>query len=173
MKLQIDNTFNFEQRKVIDKYFEIAKEKFNIQDKIISIEIKNSGRLKTSAGNATIYRIKNCGIIKMNKRLFNSTVGIKEFENTFSHELAHVIANIIHNCNCGHDARWKRTHIALGGNAKRTHNYDVSHLRPTKNRFDYKCNCQIFKLSAVRHNKMQNGKAKYYCKKCKEYLKRV
>ena len=172
MKILIDKNFTIAQRNVIDKYLHDAKTKLNLDGKIIKLEIKNSGRLKTSAGNATTSLNNKYGIIKMNKRLFNSTAGLKEFENTFSHELAHILANILNNAHCGHDSRWKNMHKLLGGNAKITHNYKVDHLRPVKREYDYKCNCRTFKLTSRRHNRILRG-ASYSCRLCGTKISKV
>lgn len=139
---------------------------------INSLTIKNSGKLKTSAGNATTNLMLKTGIIKMNKRLFETTCGIEEFKNTFSHELAHIVANLKHNIQCGHDYRWQNEHRKLGGDAKRCHTYEVNHLRPKRKTFTYKCACRKINLSAVRHNKILRG-ARFSCALCGETITKI
>ena len=172
MKITIDRSFNYEQRKIIQKCLDDVKSKLVIGDNLTLLEIKNSGRLKTTAGNARTVRNKKLGIIKMNKRLFSSTAGLTEFNNTFTHELAHILVNFIEGVNCSHNHKWKAMHKLLGGNAKTTHNYEVDHLRPKKNTYAYKCGCAAHKLSAVRHNKILRG-ASFSCKRCKVKIKRI
>ena len=170
MKITIDNSFTLEQKQVINDCLLNAKSKVDLSDKLLTLEIKNSGRLKTTAGNAQTNRNKKLGIIKMNKRLFSSTAGIKEFTNTFGHELAHILANVIKDKSCGHNYYWKYWHRELGGNAKVTHNYDVEHLRAKGKKFEYKCNCSTHKISTRRHNRILKG-ASYSCRNCKSTIK--
>ena len=169
MKIIIDKNFTLEQKRVIENCLELAKNKYDIQDKINVIEIINCGRLKTSGGNALTNRTQKYGKIKMNKRLFRTTVGINEFKNTFSHELSHIVANFLKGRQCGHNRYWQSVHKSLEGNGKRCHDYDVNHLKPKRKTYTYTCGCNTFELSSVRHNKILKG-AKYSCKKCKQTI---
>jgi predicted SprT family Zn-dependent metalloprotease len=53
--------------------------------------------------------------------------------NTVPHEVAHLVCYARPELGRKHDAGWKRVCVALGGNGKRTHNYDVV----VRGRFDY------------------------------------
>lgn len=172
MQITIDRSFNYGQRKIIQNSLDAAKNRLNIIPQLTVLEIKNSGRLKTTAGNAHTNRGKKLGIIKMNKRLFSSTAGLTEFNNTFTHELAHILVNFIEGKCQGHNHKWKAMHKLLGGNAKTTHSYDVSHLRPKRTTFAYKCNCATHKLSTLRHNKILRGSI-FSCRSCKVDIKRI
>jgi SprT protein len=172
MRIKIDDSFTIEQKNIIYSCLKDYKNKIDLGDKLLYLEIKNSGRLKTTAGNARTLFSKKAGIVKMNKRLFSSTAGIKEFTNTFTHELAHIIANFKEGKACGHNIQWKSLHRLLGGNAKTTHNYCVDHLKPVTKRFEYKCGCSIHRITKARHNKILRG-SRFSCNSCKVYIKRV
>ena len=72
MKILIDKDFTIAQRNVIDKCLHDAKTKLNLDGKIIKLEIKNSGRLKTSAGNATTSLNKKYGISSLSAQTIGS-----------------------------------------------------------------------------------------------------
>jgi predicted SprT family Zn-dependent metalloprotease len=163
------NSFTKEQREVINEILSMA----DMPKSVRKLEIKNSGRLKTTAGQVQYNLLKGESILKMNKRLFNTTGTIEDFRNTFSHELAHVVANFKHHARCGHDYRWKREHKALGGTAKRCHTMEVEHLRPKTKKHSYKCDCSIYKLSTRRHNKVLRGQSVLSCRVCGAKLREV
>ena len=54
-------------------------------------------------------------------------------QNTVSHEVAHLVCYARPDLGRKHDAGWKRVCVALGGDGKRTHSYDVV----VKGRWDY------------------------------------
>lgn len=169
----IDDSFTLEQKSIIESNLKSALDSFKVNDKMIKLEINNSNRLKTTAGMATIKRSKKLGIISLNKKLFNTTAGIKEFENTFTHELAHIIANFLTGRQCGHDSYWKSIHKKLGGNGKRCHDYEVEHLKPKIKRHRYTCRCiKDHNISTRKHNKILKG-AKYRCVKCYDEIKKA
>ena len=136
------------------------------------IEVINNGRMRSTAGTATLNRIAEVGTINMNKRLFLTTGTNDDFRNTFTHELAHILANVKHKANCGHDYRWKREHKALGGSGKRCHDMEVNHLKAKRKKFKYKCDCNTYEVGIRRHNKMRSG-IHYRCKLCKGRLEHV
>jgi SprT protein len=87
------------------------------------------------------------------------------------HEIAHFIAYHIDKKAKPHGRLWKKIAYRLGlKNPKATHNLPVTPAKSLKT-FRYSCKCKIHFITSIRHNKIINKKAKYFCKKCKAELK--
>ncbi|VAW56984.1 hypothetical protein MNBD_GAMMA07-1005, partial [hydrothermal vent metagenome] len=108
---------------------------------------------------------------------YNEMVFAKFFEdalmNTVAHEVAHYVVHElwgIRNVK-PHGREWKQVMAVFNVAADVTSSYDVSDL-PLRRQLqhDYTCDCMSHQLSTTRHNKVQNKKAVYKCKKCKQTL---
>jgi predicted SprT family Zn-dependent metalloprotease len=140
--------------------------------------IELSGRLATRAGTAQVNRLTGYLRIQLNYRLLKDKP--EELRGTYLHELAHIVATLVHKENCHHDRRWKAIAIALGDNGERCHDMDVSAFRQKRKppvRFEYTCACEnrTWKLTKGKHEKYQHYKAKlgkkiYFCPTCKQGL---
>ena len=184
MKLNIDSTFTPEQLSVMHKCIYNAERKLathyhvkavdKIAETFQTLEITNNGRMRSTAGTALTNRVLKHGTIKMNKRLFSTSGTIKDFENTFLHELAHLYVNFLHQKQCGHNNEWRRFFKLIGGDGNRCHNMFTDHLKAKRTKYVYECKCpnlsRIHHLSQVRHNKIQNKQYRYRCAKCREVL---
>jgi SprT protein len=89
------------------------------------------------------------------------------FINTVKHELAHIITNRKYLFAKAHGPEFKSVLIAMGGDGKRCHDYDVQNVRRSRTAFEYKCACKTHMMSSVRHNKAQRG-VTYSCKRCRQ-----
>ena len=124
----------FNKLLINDKLTKNGEEFFNRTCTLINIDL--SKRLKTSGGNAKTSLVSDYAHISLNYRLFTSTADYRKnpehIENTYLHELAHVIATRYYRKPCGHSKDWRDIFISLGGNGERCHTMDVSHLRPKR-----------------------------------------
>ncbi len=114
---------------------------------------------------------------KMDQRVirYNSYIFAKYFEDslktTIPHEVAHYITDMMFNKCCPHGNEWREVMRAFGADASRTCDYNLEGI-PVRahQRHEYHCLCMTHEISSRRHNKIQNNKARYYCKQCKGIL---
>ena len=184
MQLKIDSKFSPEQLRIMHKVIHdaetISRNAYgsyaldNLTINLQSLEIKANTRMRTTAGRATLHKTLKRGVIDMNKRLFDTSGQLTDFENTFKHELAHIYINIIDKKQCGHNARWRKFFKQLGGNGKRCHDMYTDHLKAKTTKYIYECQCpnlsRIHHLTTHRHNKIMNRQVKVRCRKCSQYL---
>ena len=95
--------------------------------------------------------------------------------NTVAHEVAHYAVHEVwgnkRNKIKPHGAEWKSVMAMLGVKPEVTSHYDVSGLPLHQQaQFQYACICMDHQLSTTRHNRVQNKKAVYKCKKCLQPL---
>lgn len=93
---------------------------------------------------------------------------------TVAHEIAHVVAVIMHGRRgLGHGRHWQRIMADFGQPAERCHQYDLDGIPIRRQRrFNYQCQCpDEQQLSAVRHFRQQRGERLYYCKRCRTSLR--
>lgn len=158
---------------VIDRtnaYIETACASLNL--KLASIDVrfdlsgKTSGMFVVRHGKAHIR--------------YNEIIFSRYFEdsivNTVAHEVAHYVVYSTHKWKRvkPHGVEWKSVMTLFGVPADVTSKYDIS-LLPLKQqrRHDYMCGCMKHQLSTTRHNKIQNKKTAYHCKKCMQPLRYV
>lgn len=124
----------------------------------------------STAMRSTAGRARGTRLIMLNYRLLAGNM--QEMRDTYVHELAHIVCNIVYKKACGHGPKWKAMMKSMGAKPIRTHKLDVSSLkRKVKSRAIYEYTCspscgKTFKLSIVRHKKIAVG-TKYHCKACK------
>ena len=116
----------------------------------------------TNAGKAqySTHRVSFNIILAENNR--------EDFDNTVIHELAHLVTKMkFPAAKQHHGPEFKFVFIRLGGNGKRGHTYDCSHVPKRKKTVHiYKCTCQIHQISSIRHNKILRKMASYRCANC-------
>lgn len=128
------------------------------------IEVRLSDTMRTTAGRA--YITKN--YIKLNRRLLESNRD--EVEDTFVHELAHIIATKIYGLRIkAHGKEWASIMLKFGYAPTRCHNLDVSAFKRRHKRYPAKCSCREIQISSARRNKILKGK-NYRCNKCNARL---
>jgi len=144
-----------------------ARDLFSTSFDPITIEFDLSGRA------AGMY----CRRGKQRWIRFNPYIFAKYFEdnlvNTVVHEIAHYIADVLYGANKirPHGQEWKSLMQALGATPKRTCSYDLEGIpRRHFKQFSYACDCSSHQLGSRRHNKISQGKARYYCRKCRQTL---
>lgn len=101
---------------------------------------------------ASNFRLRfNCELIE--GKHFDDMVN-----NTVPHEIAHLVCYARPDLGSKHDAGWQRVCLALGGDGKRCHTYEVS-LRGGG--FTYRATCgTLLTVSRQIHNKIQQGQSR-------------
>ena len=91
-------------------------------------------QMKTFAGG-----VKQCSIsfnMDLMRRDYNHV-----YHHTIPHEIAHIVCILRPDLGKNHDMGWKQVCIMLGGNGKRCHNIDVSHLPRKRKATPHRYNC--------------------------------
>lgn len=99
----------------------------------------------------------------------------EEFENTVSHEIAHLLTKVLYpNAKQAHGPEFKRVHRWMGGTGNTYHSYDVSGVAKKRKTttYVYTCGCTEHTVTSIRHNKMKAG-ALYKCNACKNRINPV
>ena len=125
---------------------------------------------------AGMYRVHDKNrVIRYNPYLF-----AKYFDDNMSttvpHEVAHYVVDILYGAHRvrPHGTEWQQVMLTLGAEPCATGNYDLSGIPIRRQqRQSYQCACTKHYISAARHNKIQRGKADYYCRNCKSPLMSV
>jgi SprT protein len=158
-------------------WIEMAEEHYDRKFEMLPIDLKLRGRC---AGQFTYKQIDRFGDwVKEKKLRFNLDLyrhNEKEFhDHTIPHEVAHYIQHEVYGYGKNikpHGKEWKYVmQTVLGVKATRCHSMDIS-VSKTRKTFDYKCGCQTYQLTSIRHNKIRKGTT-YSCKKCRQQLKLV
>ncbi|MCF6262079.1 MAG: SprT-like domain-containing protein [Xanthomonadales bacterium] len=99
--------------------------------------------------------------------------------NTVPHEVAHYLIYLMYPRRRQglrkvkpHGVEWRELMAKLGADASVCHNYDLTNIPQRREQhFSYSCNCREHQVSCRRHNKIQAGRGRYYCRYCKAVLK--
>ena len=94
--------------------------------------------------------------------------GSKFLNRTPGHEAVHWVEFYLYGSS-SHGKRWKGLMDEMGLDNSRCHNYDCSKVRRKTKKYDYKCGCMTFSISAIRHRKILKGKI-YRCLKCNQKI---
>jgi SprT protein len=138
------------QERVAELVFE-ANKIFNITLPPIDVRFDLKGR---AAGQA-------CSRNGLYWMRFNTTMMMTEawdhiYNETISHELAHIICFSNRHLGRNHDAGWKRVHTALGGNGKRCHNELVIYGKGKTYRYT-STGGKVVHISQKMHETIQRG----------------
>lgn len=164
----IDPINKTQKNLVIDKtdyFLHKASEVYQRNFEKIEINFDLKGRV------AGMYRRKrNQRVIRYNPYLFAKYYE-DNIQTTIPHEVAHYVTDMMFVCARPHGKEWREVMQAFGADASRTCDYDLVGI-PTRvhQRHGYQCACMTHEITTRRHNKIQNNKARYYCKQCKETL---
>lgn len=113
----------------------------------------------------------NSKVVRLNKDLIQKYPKFMVDE-VLPHEVAHFISKKLYPNSRPHGDEWKMIASKLGiTNPKATHSMPVQKVK-IYSRIEYCCRCSTYLLTFIRHNKILNGEAEYYCKRCKKKLKR-
>jgi SprT protein len=112
------------------------------------------------------------GIIRYNRAMLAEN-GLAFIQQTVPHEVAHLVAGIVHGRRIRpHGAEWRSIMAFFGAEAVRCHSFTVPpHQRRKMRYFSYRCACRNHRLSATRHNRSQAGVI-YLCRSCGSPLSR-
>ena len=122
---------------------------FNLRGRVAGWAGCSLCRVTRTASN---FRLRfNCELIE--GKHFDDMVN-----NTVPHEIAHLVCYARKDLGSNHDAGWQRVCLALGGDGKRCHTYEVS---PKGGGFTYRATCgTVITVSRQIHNKIQMGQGR-------------
>ncbi|MCU7931782.1 MAG: SprT-like domain-containing protein [Candidatus Thiodiazotropha sp. (ex Codakia rugifera)] len=147
---------------------QLAENYFNqtIQWPLIRFDLKGK-----AAGMILFPRQGSC-TIRYNLPLLNR-YGEAFINTTVPHEISHLIARNLHGPNIKpHGLEWKEIMKLFRASPNRCHNFNTDQAEGRNIRyFDYRCDCRSHSLSAIRHNRIQDGVI-YLCQKCGTRLDR-
>jgi SprT protein len=118
-----------------------------------------------AAGMARFHPGGSC-TIRYNKTMLAEN-GQAFIEQTVPHEVAHLVARVVH----GHHIRphgdeWRSIMRLFGAKPIRCHNFTVTQTSRREMRyFPYRCACSEHQLSAIRHHRTLAGTT-YFCRRC-------
>lgn len=131
-----------------------------------TLSFKQRGK---TAGSAYLERWE----IRLNPILLaeNSDAFINE---VIPHEYAHLLTFALYGRVQPHGKEWQMMMTQIMKlPAERTHRFNTKNSQVRQyERFTYYCLCQSHELTAIRHNRVQARKARYFCKHCGESLER-
>ncbi len=155
-------------RRITIHYIQRASTLYRRSFDIIPVFFDLKGR---SAG---MYRVKNGErLIRYNPYIFAKYFDDNVAE-TVPHEVAHYITEKLYGVGCvrPHGREWSEIARAFGVKSKRaSHQYDMKGI-PVRvhQRFAYQCQCTTHNITSRRHKQVQNGVAKYLCRRCGEVI---
>ena len=148
-------------------YIAQAGSVYNREFPLIPVMFDLSGRA------AGMYRARSSErVIRYNPYIFARYFD-DNLVTTVPHEVAHYVVDMMYDGRSvkPHGAEWRQVMLALGAEPSVTGNYDLSGLPLRRQkRHSYRCDCMTHELSTARHNRIQRGAARYYCRKCKSSL---
>jgi SprT protein len=122
---------------------------------------------------AGMYRVhRGRRMIRYNPYLFARYFS-DNLANTVPHEVAHYVTDILYGLRRvrPHGPEWQAVMRAFGVQPAVTCNYDLDGIPVRRQRrFSYRCACTTHSLSTVRHKRVQNGQARYSCRRCQTPL---
>lgn len=149
------------------RYLQLAADIFHHPFKPINILFDLTG---VASG---MFRVNNLvPVIRYNPYIFS-----KHFDyslaNTVPHEVAHYVIYSLYGLKTvrPHGKEWKDLMLQFGAKPSRTHLLNLEGL-PTRRhrRHQYRCNCSEHLITTRRHNMIQQGKVRYFCRLCKGEL---
>lgn len=104
---------------------------------------------------------------------YNPYVFAKYFDDNLAVTVPHEVAHYITDCIFGlrnirpHGREWKMLMQTFGADDRVTCSYDLTGVPVRRyKRYPYRCGCDNHQLTSLRHNKVQRGQARYYCRRC-------
>ena len=118
---------------------------------------------------AGMYKVRGAlRTIRYNPEIFTRYLH-DNISNTIPHEVAHYVTDVLYGLRNirPHGKEWKQVMLTLGAAPEVACRYDLGDMLIRKQlRFQYQCGCTSHSLSAVRHNRICQGKARYRCRQC-------
>ncbi len=108
---------------------------------------------------------------------YNPYIFAKHFTYSLSNTVPHEVSHYIIYSQYGfkavrpHGNEWKELMLKFGVEPNCTNSLDMEGI-PTRRqkRHPYRCDCRYHLISSRRHNKITNGKVRYFCRSCKKEL---
>jgi SprT protein len=123
--------------------------------------------------NAGMYRVRG----RQRWIRYNPWLFAKYFDdnlaNTVPHEVAHYICDLVYGLGHTrpHGREWQALMHLFGVEPRRTCSYDLEGIpQRRQQRHTYRCGCREHQVSTVRHRRIQQGRAQYLCRSCKQPL---
>ena len=118
---------------------------------------------------AGMYRVKR-GLreIRYNPYLFAKYYD-DNLATTVPHEVAHYVTDVIYGLSRirPHGEEWLEVMRMFGADSSRTCRYDLEGIPVRRmQQHPYRCGCEVYKLSAQRHRRIQSGRTRYFCRNC-------
>ncbi|MCW8853750.1 MAG: SprT-like domain-containing protein [Gammaproteobacteria bacterium] len=155
-----------QQKQVLQKtqsFIHFAAETYNKKISNIPIYFDLKGR----AAGMYVSEHKN-QYIRYNPYIFAKYFD-DNLQTTVPHEVAHYISDVLYGLRNirPHGSEWKNIMLTFDAEPNVTSDYDLTGI-PIRQlqRFEYQCGCMTHQLTAIRHNKMMQGKVSYRCKYC-------
>lgn len=111
---------------------------------------------------------------------YNSFLFAKYFEenlrDTVPHEVAHYITDVLYSYRHvkAHGKEWRMIMSDFGVKPEVRCHFDMQGIPTRKlNYYTYRCDCRTHTLSSIRHNRIQRECTQYYCKFCKQILRKT
>ena len=162
---EIDSYFKHEIIKKKDSLNRVTQSKFGVNISGLKILYNLKGQ---RAGTVNPAKKE----IRLNKELCLKFPE-KMINEVLVHEIAHFVTFSVSPNAKPHGKEWKYVAKTLGlDNPKTTHNMPTTKARKVKGYF-YKCGCNTYKLSSIRHNRIKRKEAEYACKYCGEKLRKA
>lgn len=126
------------------------------------------GRAKSDGKNSTGKISINYEAFIQNRELY--------IDKILTHEFAHIITSLIYGRVRPHGREFKYVCYTLFPNAldiaKSIYKDNDFALKPKKSykKYPYRCSCQKVYLTSIRHKKILEKRASYFCRKCKVEL---
>jgi SprT protein len=122
---------------------------------------------------AGMYRVRGGQrVIRYNPDIFARYYS-DNLANTVPHEVAHYITDMLYGLRRvrPHGAEWRAVMTAFGAEPAVSCRYDLDGIPVRRQRrFVYQCACTTHSLSTVRHKRIQGGRARYSCRRCRTLL---
>jgi SprT protein len=118
---------------------------------------------------AGMYRVsRGQRVIRYNPYIFAKAFA-DHLATTVPHEVAHYLTDLVHGHSKvrPHGPEWRAIMKAFGAEPRRTGAYDLAGVPVrTQRRHPYRCGCTTHRLTSRRHNQVQRGTMRYYCRHC-------
>jgi SprT protein len=111
-------------------------------------------------------------VIRYNPHIFAKYFS-DNLANTVPHEVAHYVTDALYGLRSvrPHGPEWRAVMRAFGAEPAATCRYDLAGIPVRRQRrYSYQCGCMTHSVSAVRHNRIQGGQARYHCRHCQTPL---
>jgi len=122
---------------------------------------------------AGMYRVRGGRrVIRYNPYIFARYFS-DNLANTVPHEVAHYVTDVLYGLRRvrPHGPEWRAVMRAFGAEPSATCHYDLDGIPVRRQqRFSYRCACATHSISSVRHRRIQNGRARYSCRRCQTPL---